>query len=237
MATTAAKARPGSRHQPERTRAAILAAAAREFAGEGLAGARTENIARLAGVNKALLYYYFRDKEALYGAVLDHVFGGVAAKLGEVLDRDLPPRQKVMAYVGAHFDYIAASAGTSLYPKLIQRELMMDAGGQGSAHIQRVVQKYLRPTFSKLVETLKAGIQSGDFRPVDPIHAVSSMVGVVVFYFSSRPILRYMLAGDPLSPQRLAERRAAILDFVAAALFHHPNGRPEGPASRKGGGK
>ena len=63
--------RLGTRGQPEESRAAILHAAAREFAEQGIAGARTDAIARTAQVNKALLYYYFKDKETLYGAVLD----------------------------------------------------------------------------------------------------------------------------------------------------------------------
>src|SRR6202021_3853702 len=101
-------ARMGSRGQPEESRAAILRAAAQEFAEHGIAGARTDAIARAAKVNKALLYYYFKDKEALYGAVLDQVFGGLIACVGEVLSRDLPPRDKIIAYAGAHFDYVAS---------------------------------------------------------------------------------------------------------------------------------
>ena len=61
----------GSRRQPDLSRKAILQAALVEFAQEGLAGARVDAIAEAAGVNKALLYYYFHDKESLYGAVLD----------------------------------------------------------------------------------------------------------------------------------------------------------------------
>ena len=66
----ATKTRMGTRGRPEQSRAAILKAAVREFAQEGVAGARTDAIAQSAGVNKALLYYYFKDKEALYDAVL-----------------------------------------------------------------------------------------------------------------------------------------------------------------------
>src|SRR5216683_4965174 len=98
--------RLGTRGQPEESRAAILKAAVREFADEGVAGARTEAIARSAGVNKALLYYYFKDKEALYGAVLDQVFGGVRAAIHDALSQDLPPGEKLASYVCAHFDYV-----------------------------------------------------------------------------------------------------------------------------------
>ena len=82
--------RMGTRGQPEESRAAILRAAAKEFAEHGIAGARTDAIAREARVNKALLYYYFKDKETLYGAVLDDAFPGMKANVFRVLDSDLP---------------------------------------------------------------------------------------------------------------------------------------------------
>jgi len=108
MGLVISRSRLGSRGRPEQSRAAILQAAVREFACEGIAGARTDAIARSAKVNKALLYYYFKDKEDLYGAVLDQVFGGLVACVGGVLSRDLPPREKILAYAGAHFDYVAS---------------------------------------------------------------------------------------------------------------------------------
>ena len=71
----------GSRGEPEKTRAAILNAALEEFAHEGVTGARTDEIARSAGVNKALLYYYFKDKDGLYAAVLEQVISGLFSGL------------------------------------------------------------------------------------------------------------------------------------------------------------
>src|ERR1700732_4091576 len=94
--------RLGSRGKPEESRAAILSAAAKEFSEHGIAGARTDAIARAAHVNKALLYYYFKDKEALYEAVLDQVFSGLRARVMPVLESKLPPRQKMLEYLGAY---------------------------------------------------------------------------------------------------------------------------------------
>src|SRR5919205_2071580 len=94
--------RMGSRGQPEESRAAILEAAALEFAEFGIAGARTDSIAREARVNKALLYYYFKDKETLYGAVLDDAFSGLKKAVFRALDSSLPPGEKIMAYAGAY---------------------------------------------------------------------------------------------------------------------------------------
>ena len=131
----ATKPRLGSRGRPEQSRAAILQAAVREFSREGVAGARIDAIARSARVNKALLYYYFKDKEALYSAVLDHVFGGLTAAVNAAFALNAPPRERILAYVRAHFDYIA---GNPLYPRIVQGE-MMRAGRETSSQLDRIV--------------------------------------------------------------------------------------------------
>jgi TetR/AcrR family transcriptional regulator len=216
MKATVSKSRLGSRGRPEQSRAAILQAAVHEFAQHGIAGARTDAIARAAKVNKALLYYYFKDKDALYGAVLDQVFGGLIAYVGEVFSRDLPPREKILAYAGAHFDYVARHP---LYPRIVQGEMM--GVGRGKAnHLQRIVKKYFRPLFGRVAEVLKTGQATGEFRPVDPLHFVPSMIAVIVFYFTAAPVMRLMTGKDPMSPERVAARRAAVLDLISAALFH-----------------
>src|SRR5208282_2906993 len=205
----------GSRGQPEESRAAILQAAAHEFADLGIAGARTDAIAREARVNKALLYYYFKDKEKLYGAVLDDAFAGLKTTVFRVLDGDLPPREKMMAYVGAYFDFIASN---QLYPRLMQREMMRARQGQ-SQHIDKVIKNYIQPIFARVGELMRQGIADGEFRPVNPVHFVPSMVAMIVFYFSSAPMMQKIVGFNPLTPERIAERRAAVLDFISAALF------------------
>jgi TetR/AcrR family transcriptional regulator len=214
-APTRLHSRLGSRGQPEESRAAILQAAAKEFAEHGIAGARTDAIARQAGVNKALLYYYFQDKETLYGAVLDNAFAGMKAKIFQALESDQKSRQKILAYVGAYFDFIASN---QIYPKLMQREMMRAREGR-SLHIDRLVKTYFQPIYGKLREVLQKGIAEGEFRKIDPAHFVPSMVAMIVFYFSSAPVMQRIVGFNPLTPQRIAERRAAVLDFISAALF------------------
>jgi TetR/AcrR family transcriptional regulator len=205
----------GSRGRPEQSRAAILRAAGREFAANGIAGARTDAIAREARVNKALIYYYFKDKETLYGAVLDDAFLGMRASVFQALDSDLPPQQKLTAYVGAYFDFIASN---QIYPRLMQREMMRAREGD-STHIDRLVKIYFRPIYTRLGELLAQGIAQGEFRKVDPVHFIPSMLAVIVFYFSSARVMQRIVHFNPLTPQRIAERRAAVLDFISAALF------------------
>jgi TetR/AcrR family transcriptional regulator len=214
MTRTTAKPKFGSRGKPEVTRAAILQAAVQEFAQSGMDGARTDAIASAAGVNKALLYYYYHDKERLYGAALDHAFGQLSERMMAVLDRDLPPAEKIRVYLGEYFDFIA---GHPHYRSLVQREMMR--AGHGSPHLPRIGKRYFQPLFLRLSELIRAGIAAGDFRPVDPVHFIPSMIALVVFYFTSAPVMRAVTGVDPLSPERLAQRRAAVLDFVSAALF------------------
>jgi len=208
----------GSRRQPDKTRAEILRAAMQEFAYEGVAGARTDAIAKAARVNKALLYYYFKDKETLYGAILDQVFGGLTSTIRPILESNLPPRQKVLAYAGAHFDYVAASP---MYPRVVQWEMMRSKRG-GTGQLRRIAQTYFQPTYRRLAQVLREGIAAGEFREVDPMHFIPSMIAVIVFYFSSLPVVQALMPGDPLSAERIRERRAAVLDFISAALFAAP---------------
>jgi TetR/AcrR family transcriptional regulator len=204
----------GTRGQPEESRAAILAAAVAEFAAHGIAGARTDAIARAAHVNKALLYYYFKDKDALYEAVLDYVFSGLRARVMPVFESKRRPRQKILDYVGAYFDYIAANPQ---FPRVVQAEWMR-SGARGNVRMQRVAKEYFHPIFAKLVQVLQEGVRAGEFRPVNPIDFVPSVVGVIIFYFSAAPLMKTMVKVDPLSPERIRERRAFVLNFIAAAL-------------------
>lgn len=215
VSLTKSPSRAGTRGNPEKTRAAILKAALHEFASEGVAGARTDEIARAAHVNKALLYYYFHDKEALYGAVVDSIFAGLRDRLLEVLDGNLPPREKLLAYVGAHFDYVASSPH---FPRVVQQE-MMRAGRQKSPHLKRIAQSYFLPIFAKLSELFRRGMESGDFRQVDTRRFTICMVGTILHYFNTVPFASAFGDLDPLGPEAVAAQRAVVLDFISHALM------------------
>src|SRR5215469_14173690 len=207
--------RLGKRRQPKVTRDAILKAASYEFAMEGLAGARMDAIAQSAGVNKALLYYYFHDKDALYGAVLDQFFRPLFSRLSEVLDGSASPGEKILGYALAHFDTIA---GAPHYARLLQSE-MMSAGRGVSPHLGEMVERYARPVFLRLQATLAEGVENGQFRHIDILQFIPSMVATVVFYFVAAPMLRRLRGFEPFSPGAIRARRVAVVDHIAAALF------------------
>lgn len=206
---------PPARQHPRPRRDAILKAALSEFAQEGLAGARMDAIAETAGVNKALLYYYFRDKEALYGAVLDGFFLLLTRRVIAELESGAPAGNRVLRYTRAHFDSIAESPH---YARIFQSELM-SAGRGESPHLSRIVEEHIRPIATRLIAVLKEGIASGEFRAVDPFQFAPSIAAINVHYFVIAPVARKLFDRDPYSPEAIAERRSAVLDFIAAALF------------------
>jgi len=207
--------RRGSRRQPEASRNAILRAALVEFAQEGLAGARMDAIAEAAGVNKALLYYYFHDKERLYGAILDRFFAQLLERVMAVCDQPGTAGERFLSYAKAHFDSIAESPH---YARIFTAELMSASRG-GSSHLDRIVEKYLLPIAGRVLALVQEGVDSGEFRPVDAGQFVPSTIGSIVHYFLTAPLRRKFMPGDPFNADAIAARRAAVLDFIAAALF------------------
>ncbi len=186
-----------------------------EFAQEGIAGARMDAIAAAAGVNKALLYYYFQDKEALYAAVLEDFFVRLLDRVTQAFDGAGPAGERLLNYACAHFDCIAESPH---YARLFQGELMSAGRGKPS-HLTRVVERYIRPISVRLIAVLQEGIASREFRHVDAMQFAPSIAGMIVHYFVVAPVARKLFAIDPFSQQALQQRRAAVLDFIAAALF------------------
>lgn len=222
-ATARKISRAGSRGRPEESRKAILDAALAEFASQGIAGARTDAIAEAAGVNKALLYYYFEDKEGLYRATLEQVYAGLFERQRVVLAAPGNALEKVVKFALTHFDYVAANLSFS---RLMQGE-MMRAGVGKSPHIQYFSEKYSRKLFEALTATLREGIRRGEVRNIEPLHAILSILGMTVFYFVSAPVSR-AIGRDPFTPEAIQGRRAALVDHVTAIL------RPETSSATKG---
>src|ERR1700687_3254147 len=109
----------------------IVAAAEDIFAEQGLAGARMDEIARAAKVNKALLYYYFRSKKELYRFVLEALLSQLRERVGPQGAEPISPSKRLAAVIDNFFDFVQRHPN---YPRLIQRE-MMSAG----PHVEWIV--------------------------------------------------------------------------------------------------
>lgn len=205
------------RHQAraDQTRERILQAAIREFSEHGLAGARTGAIAAAATVNKALLYYYFRDKEALYAAALEEVAGKVAEAALSVLELDCSPGERLLRFALQHFDRVVCQQG---FQALMQQEMMRFRQGQSHA-MGIIAQRAFVPIFGRVRAIAEEGVQTGELCAMDWMQMMYAALGANVFYFLSAPMMQLMSATDPLERGAVAARRQAAVEFLGQALF------------------
>jgi len=203
---------PADKHRRPETVARILTSAEKIFAEKGLAGARTDEIARAARVNKALLYYYFKSKDELYGAVVGSLFQGLQDVIEQAAGADACYRDRITAFINGYFAFVIAHPN---YPRIVQREMM----NASEANKVRIVRKYRLPTFRRLQHLIDEGIRGGEFHPLDSEQAVFSIIGMTVFYFATAPVLSSVLGRNMLSPRAIEQRRRALLEFLGRGLF------------------
>jgi len=201
-------------HDSAGTRSAILKAAEQMYAEFGLAGARTDAIAAAAGVNKALLYYYFESKEGLYEAVVGSQMRQFYQQALEVLSAKGPARPILLRYVSYHFDFMSTHPH---YPRIFQRMMM-----EGDPALERMIRQNSLLLKKRLVPLLQRGVRSGEFRRLNKVHAIVSIAGVTAHYFNIAPALRMITGQDPFTKGKLATRKAEVLDFIRYALFRNP---------------
>jgi TetR/AcrR family transcriptional regulator len=200
----------------------ILAAAEQHFAAEGMAGARTDEIAAAAHANKAMLYYYFGNKQRLHRAVLENLFRQLLNGSGVSALKGRSPREKLRGFVMGYFDFLASHPN---YPRLVQRESM-----EASRNFGWIVRRYLRPFHDQLVQTIREGIAAGEFRSVDPDHTALSILGMITSYFAAAPIFSEIVGHNLLASSAVAARKDALLDFLDYGL----SGEAEGLRGAKG---
>jgi TetR/AcrR family transcriptional regulator len=201
------------RRNPAATRQKLLAAARREFAASGLAGARVDEIAARAGVNKQLVYHYFGDKDALYLAVLEWVYEEIRAQERTLSLEGLPPEHAIRKLIEHSFDYLAA------HPDFIV--LLNDENRSGARHVRgsRRLEAMHSPLVSMVDTILKQGVRAGAFRRgVDPVHLYISIAGLSYFFFSNTPTLSAIFGTDLRSPAAKRARRKHVVDLVLGAL-------------------
>jgi TetR/AcrR family transcriptional regulator len=192
----------------------IVVAARKVFAQKGLAGARMDEIARVAGVNKALPYYYFRNKEELHRFVLETMIAQISAQMASPQVLAMDPPERVRALVNTTFDFVQRNPA---YPRLIQREMMA-----ARRTLHWMVVAHHRPLHQRAVSTIREGIARGEFRPVDPDQMVFTIFGMIMYYFATGPLASQIWNRDVWNPRNVAQRRRAVLDFLEHGLFLHP---------------
>src|SRR3984957_13871307 len=209
---------PSSRKTQERadhTRRSILRAAVREFSSHGLSGTRTDAIAKSAKVNKALLYYYFKNKQGLYAAAVEQVSEEVVKNALAALDPAYSTGERLLRSAVNHFDRILTQRE---FQSLMQQEMVrFHRGGGGSLPL--FFQTAFKPLIEKLQRAVTDGIRTGELCDVDSLQVMYSIFGAIVFFFLSAPMMQLALPFKPFDVDALKLRRKASVEFLGNALF------------------
>ena len=163
--------------ETEGTRARLVTAAAAEFATHGFAGGNVDRIARAARVNKAMIYYHFHSKAALYREILGDMFRAVCARVRVVADSAATPEEKI----GGFIDAIAAEAqARPHFPPTWFREI-----AEGGRHLDESTLADIAAIVGMLTEIIREGVAARRFRPVNPLLVHGGIVGPVLLFFAS----------------------------------------------------
>lgn len=213
--------------QPRRASAArdgeteqrILRAARSVFLRRGTSGARMQDIAEEAGVNQALLHYYFKSKEGLAEAVFRETAGHLVPALIQLLGSDATIEQKVERFVHLYIDTIRESP---FIPGYIVAELHFHpervtalASEMGDVHPAEIMRGYLR----RLGKQIDAEAAAGRMKRITPRQLLVNLLSLSVFPFIARPLLGVALDMDDAKFSRfLDERRSELPRFILNAL-------------------
>lgn len=158
----------------------MWAAAAEAFATRGFDGAKVDEIAAEAGINKAMVYYHFADKITLYRAILQDMFAAVARATADVRDKGGDPETQLRGYVGA---LIHAAGQRPHFPAIWLREIAEDG-----RHLDEGIFAALRSVLATLGAILNDGVKAGIWRKVDPFLIQASVAAPVMLMLATRKV-------------------------------------------------
>jgi AcrR family transcriptional regulator len=182
------------------TKERIMLAAVKEFARAGFHGARIDEIARISGANKAMIYYHFKNKEGLYTALALDVFGQIFDRVKEDAKINLPANEKVYAIARTLSGFMDELDDD--FRKIILWEI-----ASGGKMIRKVfAPKFIKPILSIIGKTYGQGIKQGTIRKLDPIYTHLTIVGSIAFIYMARMIVRESVAGKIFIPKDFNKR-------------------------------
>lgn len=194
----------------ERTRKLLVEAAEHVFAERGFAATRLEDVAERVGIRRASIVYHFRDKRALYDAVLADIFAGLATQLQTAIGEKESVRERIEAAVSTWVEYAGSRPS---FARILLREIADAAPGREPAIVQ-----YARPMLTRFAEQIGKGQRAGLILPIDPIHFVSTVAGATVFFIAATPLLGADWPFDPLSAEQLAAHRREVMRITERLL-------------------
>ncbi len=204
-------ARP-RRPAPPHSRARIFAAAAAEFAARGFAGAGIDHIARRARLNKAMIYYHFDSKQALYREILREMYRAVGLRLQAIVASSQPPEAKLAAFLTT---IVEEAERRPYFPAMMLREI-----AEGAPRLDSETLGLISGLFQSVAAIVKDGERRGTFAAVPPLMAYFALVAPTVFFLASQPARQHMhdLKQNPLMLLQPSEFIGGLHRFALRGL-------------------
>ena len=189
----------------------ILAAAKKVFTTRGMTGARMQDIADAAGINKALLHYYFRSKEKLFETIFKEVVKDFLPRINELFESDKSVVEKIEMFCMEYIDQIKK---TPYLPVFILNEI-----NQQPEALVKKMWGNRKPPVNQFFQQIQKEIKQGKIKAVHPAQLLMNMLSLCVFPFAARPILE--LVGGISKKQfdeLMDERKKLVPQLIIASI-------------------
>jgi AcrR family transcriptional regulator len=189
----------------------ILEAAKLVFVAKGMAGARMQEIADKAGINKALLHYYFRSKEKLFEAVFVEILSKLIPDISELLLSELPLFEKIRKFTQHYIDTIRENP---LIPVFILHELNREPEGIARTFKSMGIQPQI------FVDEINREIKKGTIIPIDPLHLIVNLLSMCIFPIVAQPIMQHLIFEDNGEAYSafLEQRKKEVPEFIINSI-------------------
>jgi len=189
----------------------ILDAAKDVFQQKGKDGARMQEIADKAGINKAMLHYYYRSKQLLFEAVFNSAFSLLAPQLNKILNDDSSIEEKVRSFT---HNYISFISKHPYLPNFVIQEL-----NRNPKFIEKIQQNVAFPSLEKFEKQVALEVEQGILKPTNGKQLFINIISMNIFPFLATPLIKGLLQVDDRGFQDLMdERKKALSDFIIDAI-------------------
>jgi AcrR family transcriptional regulator len=199
------------------TEQVIFDAARRVFLSKGLSAARMQEIADEAGINKALLHYYFRSKEKLFEGIFNEVFNQLSNGIKDLLTNEMTVKTRLKLLVDLYVDTLLQNRYLPLF--------VLNEMNVRPEKFEALLNKSIAIHLSGFLKQVNEEADKGIIRRVDPRHLLLNVLGMIIFPFAAYPVLKNLFS-DHLQTdfdQFLVERKSAIYDFIDYSLSTQSN--------------
>ncbi len=190
----------------------ILAAAKKVFLIKGMSGARMQDIADAAGINKALLHYYFKSKEKLFEVIFLEEAKKFFPKINMIFESELPLFEKIEKFTTEYIDEIQENP---YLPMFILTQINQDS----DKFLNTVVGKNNQPNLQHFLAQIEKEVKKGNIKPISPVHLLLNILSMCIFPFIAKPMILKKIGLDELQFRRLMEqRKQEIPQFIINSI-------------------